>query len=302
MRYQDITKKKQRIIRLLWTLSILLLGLALSGWLSPVGAEVTLCGKTLEPVRDGFYRLRGQLTCSFVEQGVEEILYIDEEGAKFDLGRFRANGDGKINGILIEADDVIIEGGTFKNCDTALNVYKSDRCEIEKFKAIDSSGNAITIRGNDNSIVKSLCLKAGEDCFQLRGDGIIAEWNTAIWHGTIGKGQGIQLRGQGYARKCSVFGGGGEGFQIHEDSSDVTIERCLAINNDKGGIEVKELKEDATGNTIKHNIAFANGDGINSFDLIDANDNCRVCDLLNNCIYNNWIENKFRSSNQPCIK
>ena len=42
MRYQEIIKTKQRAIRLLWTLSILILGLVLSGWLSPVGAQVTL--------------------------------------------------------------------------------------------------------------------------------------------------------------------------------------------------------------------------------------------------------------------
>mgnify|MGYP001814033081 CR=1 FL=1 len=58
MRYQDIAKKKQRVKRLFWTLLILLLGLVSSGWLSPLGAEVKLCGKPLEPVRDGFYRLR----------------------------------------------------------------------------------------------------------------------------------------------------------------------------------------------------------------------------------------------------
>ncbi len=88
MRYQDITKTKQRIIRLLWTLSILILGLALSGWLSPVGAEVTLCGDPLSQDPDGIYRLRGHLTCSN-----NPILYIDEAEAEFDLRGFTATGD-----------------------------------------------------------------------------------------------------------------------------------------------------------------------------------------------------------------
>ncbi len=137
---------------------------------------------------------------------------------------------------------MIIVGGKFKKCETALRV-EANGCEIEHFKAIDSSGKAIRIRGDGNSIVKSLCLKAGDDCFELRGDGPegnTAEWCTAIKHGTGGSGQGIQFRGPGYAYKCSVFGGGGEGFQIQEDVSDVTIKRCLAINNAKGGIEIKD--------------------------------------------------------------
>jgi hypothetical protein len=64
--------------------------------------------------------------------------------------------------------------------------------------------------------VKSLCLKTGNDCFELRGENDLAntaEWCTAIKSGTEGTGQGIQFRKPGYVYKCSVFGGG-EGFQI----------------------------------------------------------------------------------------
>ena len=263
----------------------MLLGLVLSGLLSPVGAQVILCGEDLSPDPDGIYRLRGHLTCL-----KDEILYINEDGVELDLRGFNATGNGENNGILIEANNVIIVGGTFKNCGTALYVKKYDGCEIEKFKAINSSGDAIILRGDDNSIVKSLCIKAGKDCFQLRGDGNTAEWCTAIKSGTEGKGQGIQFRGTGDAYKCSAIGGSNEGFQIQGGISNVTIERCLAINNAKGGIEIKE---GATGNFIEHNTAFANGDGINSFDLIDENENCKG---------NKWKKNKFRSSNQPCIK
>jgi hypothetical protein len=282
MRYQEIIKTKQRAIRVLWSLTILLLGLALSGWLSPIGAQVTLCGEDISR-EDGFYRLRGHLTCS-----TDPILYIDEENAEFDLRGFTATGNTSNTGIRMEADNVIIVGGKFKKCETALRV-EADGCEIEHFKAIDSSDKAIRIRGDGNSIVKSLCLKAGNDCFELRGDGPegnAAEWCTAIKSG----GQGIQFRGPGYAYKCSVFGGSGEGFQIQEDVSDVMIKRCLAFNNAKGGIEIKA---GATENSIKRNILFANGDGIEFFDLIDENENCDL---------NTWKRNKFRSSNQPCIK
>jgi len=263
------------------------LGLALSGWLSPVGAEVTLCGDPLSQDPDGIYRLRGHLTCS-----KNPILYIDEPEAEFDLRGFTATGDTSNTGIRIEADNVIIVGGKFKKCETALRV-EADGCEIEHFKAIDSSDKAIRIRGDGNSIVKSLCLKAGNDCFELRGDGPegnAAEWCTAIKSGTPEQGQGIQFRGPGYAYKCSVFDGEGEGFQIQDGVSDVTIKRCLAINNAKGGIEIKAS---ATENSIKRNILFANGDGIEFFDLIDENENCDL---------NTWKRNKFRSSNIHCIR
>ena len=289
MRCQDISKKKQRVIRLLWSLTILLLGLALSGWLSPIGAQVTLCGEDISPDPDDIYRLRGHLTCS-----TNPILNIGEADTEFDLTNFIATGDGGNTGIRIRegAHDVIIVGGTFKNCETALRV-DADGCEIEHFKAIDSSDKAIRIRGDGNSIVKSLCLRAGNDCFELQAEGPYgntAEWCTAIKSGTPEQGQGIQFRGPGYAYKCSVIGGSGEGFQIQGDVSDVTIERCFAVNNAKGGIEIKE---GATENSIKHNIAFANGDGIESFDLIDENENCKD---------NTWKRNKFRSRHPSCIK
>jgi parallel beta-helix repeat protein len=301
MRYQEIIKKKKRALRLLWSLTILILCLALSGWVSPIGAEVTLCGEPLLPDdSDGIYRLRGHLTCSTNE--ADEILYIDGDYAEFDLRGFKATGDGKITGILIEANNVMIRGGHFRKCETALYVKKTYDCEIDHFTATDSSDKAIRIRGDGNSIVKSLCLRAGNDCFELRGDkrkdenlavGNFAERCTAINSGRgEGGGQGIQFRGPGpgSAYKCSVFGGGGEGFQIQERVTDVTIERCLAINNAQGGIEIKA---GATGNVIKHNIAFANGDGIDFFDLIDENGNCKD---------NTWERNKFRSSHPLCIK
>lgn len=304
MRYQEIIKRKQRVIRLLWILPTLLFGFALSGWLSPIGAQVYLCGDS-NPISpdpdDGIYRIRGHLTC--LDKTILEIKGADAANTVFDLRGLIATGGGENTGIRIRggADNVTIFGGTFKKCETALRV-QANGCEIEHFKAINSSDKAIRIQGNGNSIVKSLCLKAGNDCFELRGIDNTAEWCTAIWHGTKGEGgQGIQFRGPGpgYAYKCSVFGGGGEGFQLQgitDDPDDppvsgVTIKGCLAINNDQGGIEIKG---GATGNFILHNKAFANYDDTNSFDLIDENDNCGS---------NTWKGNKFRRSNQPsCIK
>ena len=287
MRYQEIITRKQRVIRLLWILPTLLLGLALSGWVSPIKAQVTLCEEHISPDPDGVYRLRGHLTCS-----TDPILYIDEAGAEFDLRGFIATGDTSNTGIRIDADNVILVGGKVKKCETALRI-EADGCEIEHFKAIDSSDKAIRIRGDGNTIVKSHCIKAGNDCFELRGDGPdgnTAEWCTAIKSGTPEQGQGIQFRGPGYAYRCSAIGGSNEGFQIQGGVSNVTIERCLAINNAKGGIEIKET---ATGNFIEHNIAFSNGDGISYFDLFDGNANCED---------NTWKGNKFRSSNPYCIK
>jgi len=51
---------------------------------------------------------------------------------------------------------------------------------------------------------------------------------------------------------------------------------------------------EATGadNTVKSNIAFANGDGTATYDLSDGNGNCAL---------NTWEKNKFGSSNPPCI-
>lgn len=288
MRYQDVTKRKQRAIRPLWGLAILLLGLALSGWLSPVRAEVTLCGEILSGV-DGVYRLRGHLTCS-----TDPILYIDEDDAEFDLRGFTATGNTENTGILIEADNVLIVGGNFRKCETALNVNFSNGCEIMNFKAIDSGDKAIRIRGDGNTIVKSLCINAGNDCFELRGDGPegnTAEWCTAIKSGTPEEeAQGIQFRGPGHAYKCSAIGSSAEGFQIQEGVSNVTIEGCLAINNALGGISIEA---GATDNSIKRNIAFANGDGISYFDLFDGNENCED---------NTWKKNKFKTSNPQCIK
>jgi hypothetical protein len=288
MKYQDITTNKERATRLLWGLAILILGLALNGWFSPAGAEVTLCGEPISPV-NGVYTLRGHLSCS-----EDPILYIDEDDAEFDLRGFTATGNMENTGILIEADGVKILGGNFRKCETALNINKSDRCEINSFKAFDSSDKAIRIRGDGNSIVKSLCQNAGNDCFELRGDGPVgnfAESCEAIKAGTPEEqAQGIQFRGPGYAYRCSAIGSSDEGFQIQEGVGNVTIDHCLAINNVLGGIVIEA---GASENAIKHNIAFANGDGVMYFDLADGNDECGD---------NIWMGNKFKSSNQPCIE
>ena len=288
MRYNDITKIKQRAIKPLWGLVILLFGLVLSGMLSPVEAQVTLCGDPLSPDPDGIYRLRGHLKCS-----INPILHIEEENSEFDLRGFTATGNLANTGILIEADNVMIEGGNFRNCETALYINSFDGCEIKNFKAFDSSDKAIRIRGDNNTIIKSLCQHAGNDCFELRGDGPIgnsAEWCTAIKSGTPEEqAQGIQFRGPGYAYRCFASGSSAEGFQIQEGISNVTIEQCHAVNNALGGFVIEA---GATGNSIERNIAYANGDGTNYFDLSDGNVDCDA---------NIWNENNFKNSNQSCI-
>jgi len=344
MRYQDIAKKKQRVKRLFWILLILLLGLVSSGWLYPLGAEVLLCGDPLFPDPDGIYRLRGHLTCLPTDPDTDPILDIkgdDVADSKFDLRGLIATGDGDNTGIRIRdgADNVTIVGGIFKKCKTALRV-EADDCDIENFKAIDSSGRAFRIKGDYNDIVKSLCLKAGEACFEVEGEyndlirlkaidssenaiiekkgsdnnflsrcmslragsdafelranglpGTTTEYLTAIKSGTPEKpARGIRFRGPGYAYKCSAFGNSAEGFQIQDNVSDVTIERCITINNAQDGIEIEEA---AIGNYIKRNIVFANGDGIDFFDLTDGNYDCDN---------NEWKRNKFKTSNIECIE
>ena len=49
MIYQEIINKKQRRARRFWSAIISLLALTLSGWLSPVGAQVWLCGEEISP-------------------------------------------------------------------------------------------------------------------------------------------------------------------------------------------------------------------------------------------------------------
>jgi parallel beta-helix repeat protein len=329
MRYPHISKIKNRVIRLLWILSILLLGFALSGLLYPAGAEVLLCGEDISR-EDGIYKLRGHLTCLPTDPDTDPILDIkgdDVADSKFDLRGLIATGDGDNTGIRIRdgADNVTIVGGTFKKCETALRV-QTNGCEIEKFKAINSSGKAIRIQGDGNSIVKSLCLKAGDDCFELRKpetedvpedglEGNTAEWCTAIKSASAGEGgQGIQFRGPGYAYKCSVFGGGGEGFQIQEDVSDVTIERCVAINNAKGGIEIKA---DATANTLSHNLVIKNdGVGIKVeegaggaedaekneivYNFVLGNETLDLNDENGNCDSNWWYKNFAKKGKPDC--
>lgn len=289
MRYQEIIKTKQRAIRLLWTLSILILGLVLSGWLSPAGAQVLLCGDSdhpLSPDPDGIYRLRGHLTCS--GNTILEIKGDSAANTEFDLRGFIATGGSDNYGIRIrnEADNVTIVGGTFKKCETALRV-QANGCEIEHFKAINSSGRAIRIDGDGNSIVKSLCLIAGGECFELEGRGTTAESCTAIKSGE----QGFNIKGPGDVYKCYGYGNGGEGIQI--STSDVTIYRCIFVNNTKHGIEIEE----GIRNFIKHNIVFSNGDGESTRDLTDRNDNCG-----GNEEANIWKRNKFRTSNIDCIE
>ena len=332
MRYREIIKTKQRAIRLLWTLSILILGLVLSGWLSPIRAEVKLCGKDISR-EDGIYRLRGQLTCLTTDPDTDPILDIKGANAadsNFDLRGLIATGDGKNTGIRIRdgADNVTIVGGTFKNCETALRV-QANGCEIKHFKAINSSDKAIRIQGEGNSIVKSICINAGNDCFELRGDGPngnTAERCTAIKSASAGEGgQGIQFRGPGYAYKCSVFDGGGEGFQIQEGVSDVTIERCVAINNAKGGIEIKgDVFDDdgnletpgATANTLSHNLVIKNdGVGIKVekgaggledakneifYNFVLGNGTLDLNDDNGNCDSNWWYKNFAKKGKPKC--
>ncbi len=333
MRYQDITNRKQRVTRLLWSLTILILGLALSGWLSPVGAQVTLCEEDLFPDPDGIYRLRGHLTCS-----TDEILYIDEADAEFDLRGFAATGNTDNTGILIEADNVIIVGGKFRKCKTALRVKGFNGCEIENFKAIDSSGKAIRIEGDRNTIVKSLCLKAGKACFEVEGENnylkrlkaidssdkaikVEGDNNTLSHCMSLRAGNdGFELRGDGpegnTVEWCTAIGSGtpeesAQGIQFRGPGY---AYKCSAFGSSAEGFQIQEhvsdvtikrclainnaqggieIKAGATGNTIKRNIAFANGDGIEFFDLIDENENCDL---------NTWKRNKFRSSNILCIR
>jgi hypothetical protein len=135
-----------------------------------------------------------------------------------------------------------------------------------------------------------MSLRAGDDAFELRGDGNTFEWCTAIKSGTPEEpARGFRFRGPGSAYKCSAFGNSAEGFQIQGGVTGVIIRHCLVVNNDQDGIEIEA---DATGNVIERNIVFANGDGINIFDLTDGNNNCEV---------NEWKRNKFRTSNIECI-
>lgn len=289
MKHQDIIRKKRCTRRFLWILSTLFLSLILSGWSSLVCAEVTLCGEPLSPDSDGIYRLRGHLECS-----EDPILYIGEDGAEFDLRGFTATGDTTNGGIEVRANNVTIEGGIFRKCSTALYVNQVNNCEIEHFIAIDSSEKAIRFRGDGNIIRKSLCRKAGNDCFELRGDGPegnTAEYCTAISSGTADElAQGFQFRGPGEAYKCFAIGSTAEGFQIQEGVSNVTIEGCLALHNAQGGIVIEA---GATDNTVKHNFASKNGDGIDYFDLSDGNEECDS---------NTWDRNRFRSRNPAdCI-
>jgi parallel beta-helix repeat protein len=302
MRYQEIIDRKQRRVRLFWSLILSLLALTLSGWLSPVGAQVWLCGEEISPGPHGIYRLRGDLECT-----EDTILHIEKAGSKFDLRDFTATGGGENDGILIKADGVKIVGGTFRNCNTALYVNKHDRCKIEKFTAINSSDIGIRIRGQGNSIVKSLCINAKDECFRLRV-AIVPEpeditevpkhikGNTAKWCTAINGDRGFRFRGPGHGYKLSAFNSGGEGIQINEEEiiedvyyvSGVTINRCIIVNSAKHGIEI----EDGTDNLIMHNNVFENGDGIDFWDLTDRNEECDG---------NVWKNNKFETRNLDCI-
>ena len=217
MRYQDIAKKKQRVKRLFWILLILLLGLVSSGWLYPLGAEVLLCGDPLFPDPDGIYRLRGHLTCLPTDPDTDPILDIkgdDVADSKFDLRGLIATGDGDNTGIRIRdgADNVTIVGGIFKKCKTALRV-EADDCDIENFKAIDSSGRAFRIKGDYNDIVKSLCLKAGEACFEVEG-----EYNDLIRLKAIDSSENAIIEKKGsdnnFLSRCMSLRAGSDAFEL----------------------------------------------------------------------------------------
>lgn len=332
MNYQDITTRKQRVIRLIWTLSILLLGLALSGWLSPIGAQVTLCGEDISR-DDGYYRLRGHLTCSTDDP----ILKIKQANAEFDLRGFTVTGNTENTGIRIEADNVIIVGGTFWKCETALRIKDANGCDIENFKAIHSSGRAIRIQGNGNDIVKSLCLKAGRACFEVEGDNnylkrlkaidsseesikVEGDNNTLSLCMSLRSGMdGFELRGDGpkgnTAEWCTAIKSGtiesGKGIQFRGPGY---AYKCSVFGSSGEGFQIQdgvsgatierclviynaqdgiEIEAGATGNSIKRNIVFLNGDGITFFDLFDGND---ACDN------NKWKRNKFRTRNLDCIE
>ncbi len=302
MIYQELINIKQQRVKLFSSLILSLLTLTLSGWLSPVGAQVWLCGEKISPGHHGIYRLRGDLEC----RGTT-ILHIEEDRSKFDLRDFTAIGDGDHDGILIEADGVKIVGGTFRNCNTALYVKKHDRCKILKFNAINSNDIGIRLRGQGNSIVKSLCINAGKECFRLRV-AIVPEpedisevpehikGNTAKWCTAINGDRGFRFRGPGHGYKLSAFNSVGEGIQINEEEiikdvyyvSGVTIIRSIIVNSFKHGIEI----EDGTDNLIIHNIVFENGDGSETWDLTDRNEKCDG---------NVWKNNKFETRNLDCI-
>lgn len=309
MKKQNPNNKVDGIKKIIWILSIFLFGLALSGWLSPVmaGVKVTLCGVDQEPNRNGVYRLRGHFECSndpiLHIEVADDAQTVDSNKIKVDLRGFVATGNSENTGIKIDVNNVVIKGGIFRNCKTALEANRKDGCEIHNFKAIDSSDKAIKIRGNGNTISKSFCRNAGNDCFELRGGEDLenrAEWCTAIKSGTLEEGQGFSLRGPTYVYKCSAIESSAEGFQIQEGVSYVTIEHCHAVKNALSGIAIKAeeggdvatdniiekcfvvnndqggivIDAGATNNLLERNVAFANGDGEITFDLYDGNDQC----------------------------
>jgi|OpeIllAssembly_1097287.scaffolds.fasta_scaffold197748_1 parallel beta-helix repeat protein len=210
----------------------------------PVEAKVLLCGtQIVEPISGDpkIYQLIGDVECKNYD-----ILSIDEneDGAYFDLREFKAKGDGAHKGIVIKSSNVKIDGGVITGCTTALSVDRKNDCEIKSFKAIKSTGKAFTIRGNNNTIIGSLCIEAADDCFELRennaGDRNTILRSTSINAGTgPGGGQGIQFRGSGNAIGCSVIGGSREGFQIQASFEGVTIKNCIAMNNARQGIWIE---------------------------------------------------------------
>jgi parallel beta-helix repeat protein len=308
---QGIKKKSQGPMKLLWGLSTFILGLALSGWLTPVNAEVQLCGQSIKEFKqkgvhvkiknDTSYRIIGHLKCAEDYKG--PILSIDEKYSTFNLRGLTAVGNYSNTGIEITysntgieitADNVTIFGGNFMKCETALYVDQRDGCYIEHFKAMDSGDKAIRIRGTNNSLYKVLCVKAGNDCFEIRGGTKDAPNDLeACKSMKCGTGEenatGIQFRGTGSAYRCVVVGSSGDGFKVDGDVLGVTIQECVSINNTLSGIY---LENGATGNTIESNIAYSNGDGESTFDLQDDNPDCDK---------NIWENNVFGSSNTSCI-
>ena len=345
MRYQVITKKKLRIIGLLWILTILFFGLELSGWLYPARAEVLLCGNELFPDSDGIYRLRGHLTCNpLTDPDTDPILDIKGDDAaysKFDLRGLIATGDGVNTGIRIRdgAYNVTIVGGIFKKCETALRV-EANYCDIENFKAIDSSERAFRIKGDNNDIVKSLCLKAGGACFEIEGKG-----NDLIRLKAIDSSDNaIKEKGDSdnnFVSHCMSLRAGSDAFELRAKGTEgTTVEWCTAIKsgtpeNTARGIRFRgpgsaykcsafgnsaegfQIQENVSGVTIERCLAINNAeDGIEIGEGAKGNtvkrniafangDGEYFWDLTENnidCEENSWKKNRFRTSNLDCIE
>lgn len=293
MMYDHETWKRQKLVRLVLSVLMGLLGLVVMELFSPAWADV-VCGDTIgphqtvilqndildcKPDKDGWALIViGPATLNL---NGHRVTHTTEDKYQKEIGIKVTGQNAKVlNGIVmgfkwgffVEGDGNHLAQNTAAYNKKGFTV-EGNRNMLNGNRAFNNTSENYQIPGDKNWLVNNDAYGGDEECFLI--DGGNENWllNNAAYVG----GSGFVVQGED---------GTGPGGNYNK------IWNCTAIGNAEVGILAGK---DTEGNYIFNNKVSFNGLGVTPY----GND---VQDNNLNCENNNWRKNNFETSNPDCIK